>query len=81
MLMALERQDCPDLLITFVTRIVENFISNDRSEAYTVADYDIPENAWYFSENGAMTMPYAVLMEVALQPCGWLSTSLCQQEN
>jgi acyl transferase domain-containing protein/3-hydroxymyristoyl/3-hydroxydecanoyl-(acyl carrier protein) dehydratase len=34
-----------------------------------VAEYDVPDEAWYFA--GA-TMPAAALMEVALQPCGWL---------
>jgi acyl transferase domain-containing protein/3-hydroxymyristoyl/3-hydroxydecanoyl-(acyl carrier protein) dehydratase len=36
-------------------------------------EYDIPADAWYFGENGAPTMPSAVLMEAALQPCGWLA--------
>ncbi|HEX5118835.1 MAG TPA: beta-ketoacyl synthase N-terminal-like domain-containing protein [Pseudonocardiaceae bacterium] len=31
--------------------------------------YDVPDEAWYFAER---TMPVAVLMEMALQPCGWL---------
>jgi acyl transferase domain-containing protein len=35
------------------------------------AEYDVPAEAWYFADNGA-TMPVAVLMEIALQPCGWL---------
>ena len=33
------------------------------------AEYDVPEEAWYFT-GGAM--PVAALMEIALQPCGWL---------
>ena len=36
-------------------------------------DYDIPEDEWYFDKNGNRTMPFCVLMEVALQPCGWLA--------
>jgi 3-oxoacyl-(acyl-carrier-protein) synthase/3-hydroxymyristoyl/3-hydroxydecanoyl-(acyl carrier protein) dehydratase/1-acyl-sn-glycerol-3-phosphate acyltransferase len=36
--------------------------------------YDVPPDAWYFEENGARTMPYAVLLEAALQPCGWLAS-------
>lgn len=36
------------------------------------AEYDVPHDAWFFAENAAPTMPAAVLMEVALQPCGWL---------
>ena len=40
------------------------------------AEYDVPEDAWYFDENGAATMPYCVLLEAALQPCGWLASYL-----
>jgi 3-oxoacyl-(acyl-carrier-protein) synthase/3-hydroxymyristoyl/3-hydroxydecanoyl-(acyl carrier protein) dehydratase len=39
-----------------------------------VAEYDVPEDAWYFDDNGAPVMPFAVLLEVALQPCGWLAS-------
>ena len=38
------------------------------------AEYDIPPDAWYFDLNGHPTMPYCVLMEAALQPCGWLAS-------
>lgn len=37
-------------------------------------EYDIPADAWYFDENGSRTMPFAVLLEAALQPCGWLAS-------
>ena len=37
-------------------------------------EYDVPEAAWYFDQNGAATMPFCVLMEAALQPCGWLAS-------
>ncbi len=36
-------------------------------------EYDIPDNAWYFADNDGETMPFAVLLEAALQPCGWLA--------
>jgi 3-hydroxymyristoyl/3-hydroxydecanoyl-(acyl carrier protein) dehydratase len=39
--------------------------------AVTVA-YDVPDEAWYFADNAEATMPAAALMEIALQPCGWL---------
>lgn len=39
-------------------------------------DYDIPDSAWYFDVNGAPTMPFAVLLEAALQPCGWLASAV-----
>ncbi|MFO0917270.1 MAG: beta-ketoacyl synthase N-terminal-like domain-containing protein [Planctomycetaceae bacterium] len=38
-----------------------------------VAEYDVPLEAWYFAENRQTTMPFAVLLETALQPCGWLA--------
>ena len=38
------------------------------------AEYDVPPEAWYFAENGHATMPFAVLMEAGLQPCGWLAS-------
>ncbi|MFW5846437.1 MAG: type I polyketide synthase, partial [Planctomycetota bacterium] len=44
------------------------------------AEYDVPPDAWYFSADGQdarqqpALMPYCVLLEAALQPCGWLSS-------
>lgn len=37
------------------------------------AEYDVPADAWYFAANRAPAMPFSVLLEVALQPCGWLA--------
>jgi 3-oxoacyl-(acyl-carrier-protein) synthase/3-hydroxymyristoyl/3-hydroxydecanoyl-(acyl carrier protein) dehydratase/1-acyl-sn-glycerol-3-phosphate acyltransferase len=37
-------------------------------------EYDPPESVWYLEQNGARTMPFCVLMEAALQPCGWLAS-------
>lgn len=37
-------------------------------------EYDIPPQAWYFQDNGNGAMPFAVLSEIALQPCGWLAS-------
>lgn len=37
-------------------------------------EYDVPVDAWYFRENGCPVMPFAVLLEAALQPCGWLAS-------
>ena len=35
--------------------------------------YDVPPDAWYFAADRQERMPYAVLLEAALQPCGWLA--------
>ena len=37
------------------------------------AEYDIPEDAWYFEADRQDRVPYAVLLEAALQSCGWVS--------
>ncbi|MEL6632971.1 MAG: PfaB family protein [Bacteroidota bacterium] len=39
-------------------------------------EYDVPENPWYYDQNSFATMPYSVLMEIALQPCGLLGAYL-----
>jgi acyl transferase domain-containing protein/3-hydroxymyristoyl/3-hydroxydecanoyl-(acyl carrier protein) dehydratase len=36
-------------------------------------EYQVPADAWYFRENRGERMPFAVLLEIALQPCGWLA--------
>ena len=41
--------------------------------AMAEAQYDIPPDAWYFAAEKQPRMPFAVLLEVALQPCGWLA--------
>ncbi len=41
-----------------------------------VTEYDVPVDAWYTEKNSYPTMPYSVLMEIALQPCGFLSAYL-----
>jgi acyl transferase domain-containing protein/3-hydroxymyristoyl/3-hydroxydecanoyl-(acyl carrier protein) dehydratase/1-acyl-sn-glycerol-3-phosphate acyltransferase len=41
-----------------------------------VCEYDIPDDAWYFDANGAEIMPFAVLLEAALQPCGWVASAV-----
>jgi len=37
------------------------------------ATYEIPESEWYFAANRTSTLPFCILLEVALQPCGWLA--------
>lgn len=35
------------------------------------AQYDIETDGWYFADDGIM--PFSILLEVGLQPCGWLA--------
>ncbi len=44
-----------------------------KAGALAEAQYDIPSDAWYFAADRQPRMPFAVLLEVALQPCGWLA--------
>ena len=44
-----------------------------RAGALAEAQYDVPADAWYFAADRQPRMPFAVLLEVALQPCGWLA--------
>ncbi len=40
------------------------------------AQYDVPPDAWFFEADRQERMPFAILLEVALQPCGWLAAYL-----
>ena len=40
------------------------------------AEYDVPPDAWYFKADRSGHMPFCVLLEIALQPCGWLAAYL-----
>ena len=37
------------------------------------AELDVPEDAWYIAAERCGAVPYCVLLEAALQPCGWLA--------
>jgi PfaB family protein len=40
---------------------------------WITAEYDVPADAWYFKANRTPTLPFSILLEIALQPCGWLA--------
>ena len=63
----------------FLERIVD--LHNARAGeleagAEAIAQYAVPAHAWYLSASRQGCMPYCVLLEVALQPCGWLAAYL-----
>jgi acyl transferase domain-containing protein/3-hydroxymyristoyl/3-hydroxydecanoyl-(acyl carrier protein) dehydratase len=39
-------------------------------------EYDVPQDAWYFAANRQRAIPFSVILEIALQPCGWLAAYL-----
>ena len=62
----------------FLDRITEIDAEAWKLEAGGVieAQYDVPPDGWYFNADNQDTMPFAVLLEVGLQPCGWLAAYL-----
>ena len=53
--------------------------------AKATAHFDVRPDHWYFESNRQREMPFAVLLEVALQPCGWLAayvgSALTSEDN
>jgi PfaB family protein len=72
--MRVARLPSPPYLFIDRIREVHGPIGVLRAGARVVAEYDIPDDVWYLQHNGAAVMPFAVLLEAALQPCGWLSS-------
>jgi len=63
----------------FLNRIVqiENCRQWELAAGGTIeAEYDVPPGEWYFKSGAQKSMPFAILLEVALQPCGWLAAYL-----
>lgn len=61
----------------FISRVVE--VPPEAKGAFEPGveievEYDVPPDAWYFEDGASGHMPYAVLLEAALQPCGWLAS-------
>ena len=44
-----------------------------RAGAKCEAQFAIDESSWFFTANRQAEIPFAILLEVALQPCGWLA--------
>jgi 3-oxoacyl-(acyl-carrier-protein) synthase/3-hydroxymyristoyl/3-hydroxydecanoyl-(acyl carrier protein) dehydratase len=68
------RTPCGDLQVT--TRVIE--VNGKRGEfkkpSSCIAEYEVPVDAWYFDKNNHdATMPYSILMEISLQPNGFIS--------
>ena len=55
-----------------VTHVVgEPFVLKEGASC--TALYEVPRDAWYFGANRCERMPFSILLEIALQPCGWLA--------
>ncbi|MGA6924758.1 MAG: beta-ketoacyl synthase N-terminal-like domain-containing protein [Desulfosarcina sp.] len=40
---------------------------------WVTAQYDMVPDGWYFTADRSGVLPFCVLLEIALQPCGWLA--------
>ncbi|RTR32695.1 beta-ketoacyl synthase N-terminal-like domain-containing protein [Shewanella atlantica] len=68
------RTPCGDLQVT--TRVIE--VNGKRGDfkkpSSCIAEYEVPTDAWYFDKNNHQAvMPYSILMEISLQPNGFIS--------
>ncbi|MCP4750605.1 MAG: PfaB family protein, partial [Proteobacteria bacterium] len=62
--------------LQLISRVMEvNGTRRDfKSDANLISEYDVPADAWFFTQNSCPVVPYSILMEIALQPCGFLAT-------
>ena len=60
---------------SFLDRIVSATVEpwSMKAGGSAVAEYDVPPDAWYFAAARQPRMPYTILLEAALQACGWVS--------
>ena len=73
----------PYLMIDRVRRIAPRAWEL-KPDGWIEAEYDVPPAAWYFKADRTPAMPLSIIMEVALQPCGWLAAymgSALKSEN
>ena len=55
-----------------------------RAGASLQASYEISDGIWFMGVNGDRLMPFGILVEIGLQPCGWMSAymgSALQSQN
>jgi 3-hydroxymyristoyl/3-hydroxydecanoyl-(acyl carrier protein) dehydratase len=65
----------PNTDLMLISRIVEIDAQRliTKTGSSMVAEYDVPADMWFYTDNSYPFTPYSMLMEMALQPCGFLS--------
>lgn len=60
----------------FMSRIldVQGELGSGKTGMKLRCEYRILKDEWYFNSNFFPVMPFSVLLEIGLQPCGWLSS-------
>ncbi|MCP4537298.1 MAG: PfaB family protein [Chloroflexi bacterium] len=64
--------------LQLISRILRVNGERGKLEEYSslVSEYDVPADPWFYRHNAYPTLPYSISMEIALQPCGFLSAYL-----
>lgn len=44
-----------------------------KADGWIEAEFTVHPEDWYFAANRQPSMPFCILLEIALQPCGWLA--------
>ncbi|MGB0894610.1 MAG: beta-ketoacyl synthase N-terminal-like domain-containing protein [Parashewanella sp.] len=75
------RTPCGDLQLTTRVIAISGTRGDFKNPASCIAEYEVPADAWYFTKNSHHSvMPYSILMEISLQPNGfisaWMGTTL-----
>ena len=68
----------PNTHLNLVSRVLEVKAQRHhiKPDSTIITEYDVPDNPWYYHQNSSETIPYSILMEMGLQPCGFLSAYL-----
>ena len=72
----LSRQPNTDLQVVSRVLSLNGQRHHFNNKPAVVCEYDVPLSPWYYNENSSPEIPYSVLMEIALQPCGVLTSYL-----
>ncbi|MEM6284758.1 MAG: hypothetical protein AAF787_21390, partial [Chloroflexota bacterium] len=60
--------------LKFLSRVTQkDFVRHQLQQGAVQTEFDIPPDIWFYRDEAAMLPPYSVLMEMALQPNGYLS--------
>jgi len=73
---SLSRQPNTDLQVLSRVMKIDGERFNFSKPSHIWTEYDVPADVWYYKQNSSITMPYSILMEIALQPCGLLGAYL-----
>ncbi len=65
-----------DLLLMSRVVSIEGKRHDLQNPASIVTEYDVPVDAWFYPDEMKSLPPYSILMESALQPCGFLSAAM-----